>query len=301
MLSTHGSAALGLASPAALCEQLKSALPSFPSISWVERTDSTNSDLLAQARCRTAQLIRPWLLGAHFQDNGRGRAGRIWQNSAGAHLMFSCAFDVFLAPRQLATLSPLAGVAVAEALRSFLPIHEAPKLTLKWPNDIQWHQAKLAGILTEVTRAGTSSLSKDHHVVIIGIGINLNDARALSVSLNRQIADWAEIVAHIPQLKHISAADIVIRIVNAWYEALNEVTAFGFQHLTQRYKKVDALIDQPLAISNHNQIILSGIGKGINEQGQLLIRQGQQTHAISVGEVSVRPLDAHTQTETATP
>lgn len=291
MLSTHGSAALGLASPTALCEQLTSALPFFPSIAWVERTDSTNSDLLAQARSRNGQLMRPWLLGAHFQDRGRGRAGRTWENRTGSHLMFSCAFDVFLAPRQLATLSPLAGVAVAEALRSFLPLHEAPKLTLKWPNDIQWHQAKLAGILTEVTRAGTSSLSKDHHVVIIGIGINLNDARALSASLNRKVADWGGIVAEIPQLKNISAADITVRIAKAWYQALNEVTAYGFKNLVQRYKKVDALAGQHLTITDKNQVILTGISGGINEQGQLLIRQGPQTHAISVGEVSVRALE----------
>lgn len=291
MSSTHNSAALGLASPSALCQQLESELPFFPSISWVERTDSTNSDLLAQARSRNGQLIRPWLLGAHFQERGRGRAGRSWQNRTGSHLMFSCAFDVFLAPRQLATLSPLAGVAVTEALRSFLPVYEAPKLTLKWPNDIQWHQAKLAGILTEVTRASTSSLSRDHHVVIIGIGINLNDARALSASLNRKVSDWAEIVADVPQLKDITAADITIRIANAWYQALNEVTAFGFKHLIQRYQAVDALVGQHLNIINNNQVILTGISDGINEQGQLLIRQGKQTHAVSVGEVSVRPLE----------
>src|SRR3546814_3966853 len=45
--------------------------------------------------------------------------------------------------------------------------------------DLQWKFAKLAGILVEVTRAGTSRLSSDHHVAIIGIGLNLNDARAL--------------------------------------------------------------------------------------------------------------------------
>src|SRR3546814_2692483 len=38
----------------------------------------------------------------------------------------------------------------------------------------------ISGILVEVTRAGTARLSSDHHVAIIGIGLNLNDARALS-------------------------------------------------------------------------------------------------------------------------
>lgn len=291
MSSTHGSAALGLASPSEVCQKLKAQLPFFPTISWVERTGSTNSDLLAQARAGGGQLIRPWLLGAHFQDNGRGRAGRTWQNRHGSHLMFSCAFDVFLPARQVATLSPLAGVVVTEALRSFLPIHELPKLSLKWPNDIQWHQAKLAGILTEVTRASTSPSSSDHHVVIIGIGINLNDGRALSQSLNRKVADWAEIVSDIPQLKNLTAVDITARIAKAWYQALNEVTAFGFKELVTRYKKIDGLKGQHLNIIDNNQLIISGIGAGINAHGQLLIRQGDHTHAISMGEVSVRPFE----------
>ena len=291
MPSKHCSAALGLASPSELCQQLQAQLPFFPTISWVERTDSTNGDLMSLARSGNGQLIRPWLFGAHFQDRGRGRAGRTWVNSNGSHLMFSCAFDVFLPARQLATLSPLAGVAATEALRSFLPIQDVPKLSMKWPNDLQWHQAKLAGILTEVTRASTSPLSNDHHVVIIGIGINLNDARALSQSLNRNVADWAEIVAEVPTLKDITAAELTSRIAKAWYQALNEVTAHGFQDLVQRYKKVDGLKDQHLNILDNNQVVLAGIGSGINEQGQLVIRHGNQSHAISVGEVSVRPFD----------
>lgn len=294
MSSPHCSAALGLADPAAMQKSLQSQLPFFPTIHWVDRTESTNGDLLSQARASSGQLIRPWLLGAHLQDRGRGRAGRTWQNQRGANLMFSCAFDVFLPARQLATLSPLAGVSACEALRAFLPIHEAPKLTMKWPNDLQWHQAKLAGILTEVTRASTSPLSADHHVVIIGIGINLNDARALSASLNRRIADWSEIVSDVPSLKHITAVDIVTRIAQAWYQSMNEVTAFGFRDLPARYQKIDGLRDQPLSIMNNNQVVLSGLGSGINEHGQLLVRQGSTTHAISVGEVSVRPVSANT-------
>ena len=295
MLPTHGSAALGLAPPAAMSQQLRLELPFFPTISWVERTDSTNSDLLHQAHSSqgTGQLMRPWLLGAHAQNKGRGRGGRTWENKHGANLMFSCAFDVFLPTRQLPTLSPLAGVVVAEALRELLPIHAAHHLSMKWPNDILWHDAKLAGILTEVTRAGTSALSHDHHVVIIGIGINLQDARALSQSLNRTIADWAEIVSAEPQLNSISAIDLVACIAKAWYQALNDVTAYGFKNLPFRYKKTDGLLDKHLSITHNNKVILTGIGAGINAEGQLLVRQGTQTQAVSIGEVSVRNFNAN--------
>src|SRR3546814_14434760 len=67
-------------------------------------------------------------------------------------LMFSCAFDVFITPQQLATLSPLAGLAACEALRELVQAQHRKHLSMKWPNDVQWHYAKLAGIL-EIGRA----------------------------------------------------------------------------------------------------------------------------------------------------
>src|SRR5690606_15402853 len=155
---------------------------------------STNADLMALARAEQGQLARPWLLGAHLQERGRGRGGRSWQNRAGANLMFSCAFDVFLPPRRLPTLSPLVGVAACEALRALpSPSHRVhQRLTAHYA--IQWRHAQLAGILGESTRGGASRLSPDHHVAIIGMGITLEGARALSQSLKRRVADWSEII-----------------------------------------------------------------------------------------------------------
>src|SRR5690625_1906701 len=147
-----------LLEPGMMASNLSSHLPQFSCIEWVERTVSTNADLYARARASQGVLSRPWLLGAHLQDRGRGRAGRTWQNRSGANLMFSCAFDVFLPPHQLPALSPLAGVAACNALRQVISAPNRDQLRMKWPNDIQWKSAKLAGILVEATRAGTSRL-----------------------------------------------------------------------------------------------------------------------------------------------
>src|SRR3546814_8427340 len=100
-----------LPAPCQMVDELRSTLPHFKQIQWLEKTDSTNADLLTMARADHGPQARPWLVGAHLQEHGRGRAGRRWQNRPGANLMFSCAFDVFITPQQLATLSPLAGLA----------------------------------------------------------------------------------------------------------------------------------------------------------------------------------------------
>jgi BirA family biotin operon repressor/biotin-[acetyl-CoA-carboxylase] ligase len=268
---------------------LRTALPHFKQIDWFERTTSTNADLLTKARTSQLRLARPWLLGAHLQEQGRGRTGRTWQNRAGANLMFSCAFDVFLPARQLPALSPLAGLAASEALRELLGAEWQTRLLMKWPNDVQWQFAKLAGILVEITRAGTSKLSADHHVVIIGIGLNLDDARSLSQSLNRQVADWSEVTAQDTHAATIPIAAIVAAIARAWYTCLNDVIGQGFSLMPTRYAKVDALAGQHVNIIDNGRILHAGIACGVNELGQLLVRTSAGEVAVSVGEVSVRP------------
>ena len=277
-----------LLSPQEMVQSLRPALAQFKQVEWCEQTESTNADLLSKARTSALQLARPWLLGAHLQNKGRGRAGRTWQNRPGANLMFSCAFDVFLPPHQLATLSPLAGVAACEALRSLIGPDNRNHLVMKWPNDVHWKFSKLAGILVEVTRASTS-LASDHHVAILGIGLNLDDARALSQSLNRQVADWSEVTAQDEQAAAVQMPAIVTAIAQAWYDALNDVIRQGFEGLPERYARIDALAGQHINVLNDGRIINAGIACGVNSLGQLMLRTPGGETAISVGEISVRP------------
>lgn len=279
---------LPLPMPERMQSLLREGLPEFQRIEWVGRTTSTNADLMQRARAQAGVLARPWLLGAHLQERGRGRSGRSWQNRSGANLMFSCAFDVFLPPASLATLSPFLGVVACEALRGLLTASSRPQLTMKWPNDLQWRFAKLAGILVEATRAGTARLSADHHVAILGIGVNLDDARALSTSLNRRIADWSEIARADSAAARVRPEQIVMRIARAWYENISALTSHGFEGLPERYARVDGLVGQKIDILDDGRIIRSGNAVGVNAAGQLLLRDPAGEHAISVGEVSAR-------------
>lgn len=276
-----------LPAPEALAEELRAALPGAWRIDWAERTGSTNADLLARARHDRGVPARPWLLGSHLQEQGRGRAGRTWQNRRGANLMFSCAFDVFLQARQLPTLAPLVGMASCETLRGLLGPDTRKRLSMKWPNDLLWDQGKLAGILIETTRAGTA-MAADHFIVIIGFGLNLRDARALSQSLDRQVSDWAGIAGADARAARAGAATLVARLALAWYEDLNRATAHGFEGLAARYAGVDALEGQWLDVLDDGRLLHTGIACGIDDQGRLLLRGAHGEIAVSVGEISVR-------------
>jgi BirA family biotin operon repressor/biotin-[acetyl-CoA-carboxylase] ligase len=279
--------ARALPPPEAMAAALREALPQFRHVDWSGQTGSTNADLLLRARREGGPPDRPWLLGTHLQSQGRGRAGRTWQNRIGANLMFSCAFDVFLPARLLPTLAPLIGMATCQALRTHLSPGPLARLTMKWPNDLLWDQAKLAGILIESTRSGTAQAA-DHHLIIIGMGLNLEDGRALSQSLDRRIADWTEIAADDPVAARTTPADLAASAARAWYEALNHVTAHGFADLPARYAEVDGLAGRMLDVLDDGRLRHTGVACGISADGRLLLRNADGLQAVSVGEISVR-------------
>lgn len=104
---------------------------------------------------------------ADFQTAGRGRRGRIWHSTPGENLLIS----VVLRPPDLLAdawiLAFVAALAVSDALAEFGVVSQ-----LKWPNDILVEGRKVAGVLVE-----TSALSGGDWAAVVGVGVNVNQAR----------------------------------------------------------------------------------------------------------------------------
>ena len=264
---------------------LAEALPGFGVIDWVSSTGSTNTDLSLRAqRVRTQQPIppRPWLLGAHLQTAGKGRAGRPWANEAGATLMFSCAFATEIPLAQLPGIAPALGVATCLALRSLMSAQPddpalAP-LELKWPNDLQWHGAKLAGLLIETAPSST---------VVVGMGLNLRGATALSAQLGREIADLRQIEHACNRSTH--PAHLVAHVAQAWQHALQDYAANGYTAFTHSFDIVDALAGQSVQVMDQGNILHQGIAQGTDSLGRLRVRTETGLVPVLVGDVSIRP------------
>jgi BirA family biotin operon repressor/biotin-[acetyl-CoA-carboxylase] ligase len=302
--------------PAAFESELKNRLSGFSEIQWVHATGSTNTDLVEcvkASRGNTSQSDTPGrgalLRGSHQQTAGRGRAGRPWAAAEGASLLFSCAFEVNRRITELAGLSPAIGVATCEVLRALIshpkqaseqrieqPTEQPPlpqtdktltkanRLKLKWPNDIQWGEAKLAGILIESAglRAASGDTAQSSQVVI-GIGLNLRNGAILSAALDRPVADWTEIAG--------SAQDpivLVSQIAHAWLHTVNTYAERGFSAFQARFAAVDALAGQGVNTFDQGRLLLTGTAQGVDEQGQLLVNTPTGIVPVFVGDVSVR-------------
>jgi BirA family transcriptional regulator, biotin operon repressor / biotin---[acetyl-CoA-carboxylase] ligase len=122
----------------------------------IETTTSTNDDVKKAAETGAVEGLVVW---AKTQTSGRGRQGRLWQSPEG-NLYFSVLLRPPAPKRAWGNYSFVASLAIADAVRSFLP---DAKIELKWTNDVLVSGKKISGILLE---AGEGWL-------VVGIGLNV--------------------------------------------------------------------------------------------------------------------------------
>ena len=128
-------------------------------ITYLPETDSTNH-WLRDHEGKGDQLV--W---TDYQTAGRGCGTNSWESEQGKNLLFS----VLLHPKGVAAASQfILSMANALALRDALADY-VDGIKIKWPNDIYWHDKKIAGTLIETTLSGSNIKT-----CIIGTGLNVN-------------------------------------------------------------------------------------------------------------------------------
>ena len=266
-----------------LWEALAPRLPGFTA-ELLASLDSTNSECMRRLRGGHAE---PLLLVAQQQSAGRGRMGRHWQSLPnGAALTFSLALP--LAPQSWSGLSLAVGLAVAEALQPEVPASgsAAPRVALKWPNDL-WLQSgavesKLGGILVE-TASLLQPLPGDTRTrwVVVGVGLNVNtielDAQAMTVppaGLQQLDPRW-------------DAPKALALIVPPLVDALRAFERQGFAPLVPAFARRDVLAGRSVQLSDGRE----GTAVGVGPDGALRVRgESAEIWDVSSAEISVRPL-----------
>lgn len=272
----------------ALWQQLTPLLPGI-SIEVLARCESTNTVLLERVRSgtangeptapqpygRRAHDMQPCLLVAEHQSHGRGRMGRAWVSGPGSSLTFSLGMAVDMA--DWSGLSLAIGCAIAEALepRAEAMAAGAPRVQLKWPNDLWLDGRKLGGILIETVPAGRQRM------VVVGVGLNISE---LGAAQEQQAAQFSTGFAALNELiPDVTAPAALARIAPALAHALGAFARGGFAAWQQRYAARDLTLGQAVTAGN-----LDGIARGVNAQGELLVETASGMQPITGGEVSVR-------------
>ncbi len=138
----------------------------------VSQTASTNTYLSRLA----ATLPGGTVIYTPCQTAGRGQKGNSWESEDGKNLTFSLLLKrPPVKARDQFYLSESAALAVVEALTA----EAGDGFSVKWPNDVYWHDKKACGMLLENSLDGS-----DIAHCIVGIGINVNQERFVSDAPN---------------------------------------------------------------------------------------------------------------------
>jgi len=237
---------------------------------WVESTNDLAKELVAQPGS-----ILPIVVWTKRQTRGRGRGEHVWWSDGGS-LTFTVGLDpsaLGLERRHEPRIALASAVAVIDTLARFQLLQD---LVIRWPNDIEASGRKLSGLLPERVE------TKHGPRIVVGFGINvhsrLDDAPQAVRNMAVSVAELAQ--AKIPS---ISAEDWIEPILENLARTLHDLSRDG-PALAARWNELDALKNQPLRIDLGPRII-SGEGRGIDDDGALLVASEGRIHRLFGGQV----------------
>ena len=241
--------------------------------SFVE-LDSTNQWLLEQhSSNKHAASIHKKICHAEFQRHGRGRREKKWLSPLGCNLYFSIGWCFELPMAGLSQLSLLTGVALVETLESI----GVKNAGLKWPNDIYIADKKLAGILIELRGEATGPTT-----AVIGIGINISMPESSGNDIDQA---WTDISQHCRPLP--SRNDLLALFIQSLVRMLTNFTDITTEQCSQFWKKYDILNSRNITIQTNNTT-LSGIARGIHDDGSLIVSIDGSNQYFHAGDVSLK-------------
>jgi BirA family transcriptional regulator, biotin operon repressor / biotin---[acetyl-CoA-carboxylase] ligase len=230
-----------------------------------ESVGSTNDE--ARAAALADDKGRLWII-ADEQTSGRGRRGRGWSSPVGN--LYASALLIDPSPiARAAEIGFVAGLALHQSVTDL----GGRDFTLKWPNDLLWRRAKVAGILVEGV-----SLTKGGYACIVGIGVNCRSAPAaayptenLSAAIGRGVSP--------NELFSLLAAHFATALAE-WRGGDN------FASIRRAWLKVASGVGGPIRITEASGV-REGVFEALDARGRLLLRRDGRLEVVEAGDLTL--------------
>jgi BirA family biotin operon repressor/biotin-[acetyl-CoA-carboxylase] ligase len=246
-------------------------LVSATRVSVVDAVDSTNRRLLEWADPVT---LHGRVCIAEYQSDGRGRQGRRWFAVGYQNLTLSLAWRIEQDTAGFSAVALVAGLVVCNCLEDM----GFGGVRLKWPNDVMSPVGKLAGILVETKSTG---LGYPH--VVIGIGINIQNASAIEARVEQPVGDLGAMMDSNPDRTLLSA-----KLLSGLSFALENLNRSGFSNCVQKWNKRDGYMGCAVIGTIGNRKI-EGQGLGIDDSGAYRVCDDRgRIHRLISGEVRLQ-------------
>lgn len=242
-------------------------------------TDSTNTRAKHLAELGEEEGT---LVIAEEQTSGKGRRGREWKSEPMTSIYMSVILRPKISPIHVSGITLLAALAVVKAIKKICDVEPL----IKWPNDIILGKRKICGILTEMS----SELDYINYAVV-GIGINVNNKRFPANIKDKATSIYLETGK---KQDRAQLAALTAQYFGEYYKKFIE--AKSLEPFTIEYNGLLINRNQEVKIFYGMQEnaeankIETGIARGINGDGALIVDTKNGTECVVSGEVSVRGL-----------
>jgi BirA family transcriptional regulator, biotin operon repressor / biotin---[acetyl-CoA-carboxylase] ligase len=204
-----------------------------------------------RARELAAAGAPPSVVVADLQTAGQGTRGRSWDAPAGTSLLASWLFRP--APAEPGLFALLAGVAVARALDR-LGMEGA---SLKWPNDVEAGQKKVAGALAHATTDGEGGS------LVLGIGVNVHQSEADFPSDLRTRATSLALAGH--AVDRLSLLVVLSRELDRVAKLTERSAALA------DWRARSSVLGREVEVTREGRPVLRGTARDIADDGALLV------------------------------
>ncbi len=239
-------------------------------------TASTNQCLTLRPAPPAGRL---WAVVAEYQTSGRGRRGRRWLSPLGHGVCLSVSWAFEVAPRDLPSLSLVAGVAVTRGLADM----GLCGVQLKWPNDVMAGGGKVGGILVEVAGEPGGPLR-----AVIGIGLNVRPVPGIAATLRDEGGNATAVgLDELHSGGGVERNALVAALLNALHSSLRDFSDGVGDPFLESWRRSDYLAGRPVVVTSGKDV-LRGIARGISDDGSLLVETADRVVPVVAGDVTLR-------------
>ena len=210
---------------------------------------------LMKSMAASGEIAPGTLFVADSQSDGHGRHERTWDSPAGKNLYFNILIPLDGIPASnFAQITQVAALTFAETFNNIQEGNAiasrdcagAPKITVKWPNDILYGKSKFCGILAEIVYTRTQNAPRP--ALSMGVGINVNSDPADYAHLNRAVTTLKTIFGHA-----INREKLLQALIGNLERAIGQFKAFGIRPWVEAWKRMDQFIGArgTIIVNNH--------------------------------------------------
>lgn len=215
---------------------------------------------------------------ADRQTNGYGRNQKNWESSNTKGLLMSIVMPVFIDITQLAQSTLVLAVAIQRAIYQLTKLN----LKIKWPNDLHSDKGKkCAGLLIENVILKNSELNPKQHILVLGIGLNVE----------HELTDFSQEIAKIATSLFIETGVKLDRTLLVTTILENVIFYFqqwqkqGFSEIRKDWIEHSCSIGKEIIFFNDNKQ-QEGTISALSPTGGLIVRLSNgETVSVDSGEI----------------